>query len=98
VDAEAPTAVDQDDLLSQINDPLKRQEVSKRVETELRKIFGDDPEAMKLAQQFIDNPMSALVPDNTSPPSRSTNVNTTAESRAHMTQEDDDEEAPPPGT
>ena len=38
----------------------KRRELSCKVEAELKRIFGCDPEAMKIAQTFIDDPLSVL--------------------------------------
>ena len=38
----------------------KRRELSRKVESELTRIFGGDPDAMKMAREFIDDPLSVL--------------------------------------
>lgn len=88
--------------LGSITDPVLQKELSERVETELRKMFGSDPEAMSMAREFIDNPMSALSEIEGGTPLTAEELSTmgnimkmprVVENGEGM--EDDDEEAPP---
>lgn len=78
-----------------IQDPATREELSRRVEAELSKVFGSDPDAMKVAQSFINNPMSALDSSARALSQLSTEEKVAVESLVKMSGEDDEEEAPP---
>tara|TARA_B110001450_G_scaffold255469_1_gene283118 strand:+ start:38804 stop:39178 length:375 start_codon:yes stop_codon:yes gene_type:complete len=86
-----------DNPFPRINDPATRAELSRRVEEEMRRIFGSDPETMRIAQRFIDDPISVLKPNNmdTDEQHLSEGEKTAIESRMKISQEEDDEEAPP---
>tara|TARA_X000000368_G_scaffold403162_1_gene377846 strand:- start:458 stop:814 length:357 start_codon:yes stop_codon:yes gene_type:complete len=78
-----------------IQDPATREQLSRRVEAELRKVFGSDPDAMNVAQNFINNPMSALDSSTRTLPHLSTEERVAVESLVKMSEGEDDEEAPP---
>lgn len=78
-----------------IQDLATREELSRRVGAELRKVFGSDPDAMKVAQNFINNPMSALDSSTRTLSQLSTEEKVAVESLVKMSGEDDEEEAPP---
>lgn len=84
-----------DPSMLQMNDPATRIELSRRVESELRKVFGSDPDAMNVAQQFIDDPMSVMKSHTDSLSNLSKEEKMAVESLMKVTEEDDDEEAPP---
>lgn len=81
--------------MMRLNDPATQQELSRRVETELRKMFGSDPDAMKVAEKFIQNPMSALDSSARTLSHLSTEEKKAVESLMKMSTEEDEEEAPP---
>ena len=85
-------AVAANESMLKINDPATRVELSRRVETELRKVFGTTPDAMTMAQSFIDNPMAAV---HAAMPSMSAEEKRAVDSLLKPPNEDDDEEAPP---
>jgi hypothetical protein len=78
-----------------INDPATREELSRRVEAELSKVFGSDPDAMKIAQDFINNPMSVLDSSTHTLSHLSTEERVAVESLVKMSEEEEEEEAPP---
>jgi len=78
-----------------LEDPALRDELSRRVESELRKVFGSDPEAMRVADSFIKNPMSALDSSAGTLPHLSPEEKIAVESLVKMSEGEDEEEAPP---
>ena len=78
-----------------LQDPATRAELSRRVETELRKVFGSDSDAMKVAEQFIQNPMSALDSSARTMSHLSAEEKIAVESLMKMSTEEEEEEAPP---
>jgi len=78
-----------------LQDPATRDELSRRVESELRKVFGSDPNAMKIAEQFIQNPMTALDSSARTLSHLSTEEKIAVESLVKMSTEEEEEEAPP---
>lgn len=77
-----------------LQDPAKRDELSRRVQEELRKVFGSDPDAMKMAEQFVKNPMSALESSADTLSHLSTEEKVAVDSLMKMSTEEE-EEAPP---
>jgi hypothetical protein len=78
-----------------LQDPATRDELSRRVEAELRKVFGSDPNAMKIAEQFVQNPMSVLESSARTRSHLSTEEKIVVESLMKMSTEEEEEEAPP---
>lgn len=78
-----------------LQDPATRVELSRRVEEELRKVFGSDPNAMRVAEQFIKNPMSALESSARTLSHLSKEERIEVESLLKMSTDEDEEEAPP---
>ena len=78
-----------------LQDPAQRIELSRRVEEEMRKVFGSDPNAMKVAEQFIKNPMSALDSSAGVLSHLTTEEKIAVESLMKMSTDEDEEEAPP---
>lgn len=95
--AEEDVATDETDATSmlRLQDPATRAELSRRVETELRKVFGSDSDAMKVAEQFIQNPMSALDSSARTMSHLSAEEKIAVESLMKMSTEEEEEEAPP---
>lgn len=95
-DAEDPehSASDVKSML-QIQDPATRMALSRKVEAELRKVFGSDPDAMRVAQDFIDNPMSTIDAHARTLIQMSTEEKRAAEDLVKMSEEEEEEEAPP---
>lgn len=77
------------------NYPRMKNEVSRMVETELRKTFGEDPEAMKMAQQFIDNPLEALKKTDNAMSDLPEDTKKAMENLFKSFTDEDKEEAPP---
>lgn len=78
-----------------LQDPATRVELSRRVEEEMRKVFGSDPNSMKVAEQFIQNPMSALDSSARTLSHLSAEEKIAVESLMKMSTDEDDEDAPP---
>ena len=78
-----------------LQDPATQTELTRRVEEEMRKVFGSDPNAMKVAEQFIQNPMSALDSSARTLSHLSAEEKIAVESLMKMSTDEDDEEAPP---
>lgn len=78
-----------------IQNPAMRDELSRRVEAELHKVFGSDPDAMKIASDFIKNPMSALESSARTLSHLSTEEQVAVESLVNMSKGEEEEEAPP---
>lgn len=78
-----------------LQDPAARDQLSRRVEAELLKVFGSDPNAMKVAEQFIRNPMSALESSARARSQLSAEEKIAVESLMKMSTEEEEEEAPP---
>lgn len=78
-----------------LQDPATRVELSRRVEDEMRKVFGSDPNAMKVAEQFIKNPLSALDSSARTLSHLSNEEKIAVESLMKMSTEEEEEEAPP---
>lgn len=78
-----------------LQDPATQAELSRRVQEEMRKVFGSDPDAMKVAEQFIQNPMSALDSSARTLSHLSNEEKIAVESLMKMSTEEEEEEAPP---
>ncbi len=78
-----------------LQDPATRAELSRRVQEEMRKVFGSDPDAMKVAEQFIQNPMSALDSSARTLSHLSTEEKIAVESLMKLSTDEEEEEAPP---
>lgn len=87
--------VDDDNGLLHIQDGRMKEELSKRVETELKKVFGMHPEAMEMAQQYINDPMTALKQGGMISSNLSKEEKEAVESLVKLSDGDEDEEAPP---
>lgn len=72
-----------------------REELSRRVETELKRVFGMHPEAMEVAQQYINDPMAALKQRDIMSSNLSTKEREAVESLIKLSEGDEDDEAPP---
>ena len=81
--------------MMRIQDPAIRDELSRRVEAELHKVFGSDPDAMKIAENYIKNPVSALESSTHTLSHLSTEEKLAVESLMKMSGGEDEEEAPP---
>lgn len=91
---EATDGPDANSML-RLQDPATREELSRRVEVELRKVFGSDPDAMRAAEQFVKNPLSALDSSARTLSHLSAEEKIAVESLMKMSTEEE-EEAPPP--
>jgi hypothetical protein len=91
----AETDNSENSSMLRIQNPATRDELSRRVEAELRKVFGSDPDAMKIASDFIQNPMSALESRARTLSHLSTEQQVAVESLVNMSEGEDEEEAPP---
>lgn len=78
-----------------LQDPATQAELSRRVQEEMRKVFGSDPNAMKVAEQFIQNPMSALDSSARTLSHLSTEEKIAVESLMKLSTDEEEEEAPP---
>lgn len=78
-----------------LQDPATQAELSRRVQEEMRKVFGSDPDAMKVAEQFIQNPMSALDSSARTLSHLSTEEKIAVESLMKLSTDEEEEEAPP---
>lgn len=81
--------------LLRVQDPAKREELSRRVEAELHKVFGSDPDAMKVAEPFIKDPMSVFKSSTDMLSKLSTEEREAIQSLMMTTTEENEEEAPP---
>lgn len=79
----------------QIQNPATRAELSRRVEEEMRKVFGSNPNAMKIAEEFMQNPMSALDSSARTLSHLSKEEKIAVESLMRMSTDEDEDEAPP---
>jgi len=78
-----------------IKDSATREKLSRRVEAELTKVFGSDQDAMRIADGFIKNPMSALESSTRTLSHLSPEERTAVEALVNMSNGDEEEEAPP---
>ena len=79
----------------QVHDVRLKDEISRRVEVELRKVFGDHPEAMQMAQQYINDPMAVLRNNDAVPSDLSADEKRVVDSLVKLSEGDEEDEAPP---
>lgn len=93
--ADDEEAVDYGSGLLHVKDGKMHEELSRRVEAELKKVFGMHPEAMEVAQKYINNPMAALKQTDLMSSHFSREEREAVESLVKLSKGDEEEEAPP---
>ena len=81
--------------LLHVKDGRMREELTRRVEAELKKVFGMHPEAMEVAQQYINDPMAALKQKDIMSSNLSSEEKEAVESLVKLSEGDEEDEAPP---
>lgn len=81
--------------LLNLKDGRMREELSRRVEAELEKVFGMHPEAMQLAQQYINDPLAALKQKDIVSSDLSKEEREAVDSLIKLSEGDGEDEAPP---